>query len=324
MHSLQELQEQFSDHLESVKFSNFPSELYDPIRYILTLGGKRLRPVLAMLAAEAMGKPGEIALGASTAIELFHNFSLIHDDIMDKAPLRRGQPTVHEKWNGDIAILSGDAMLILAYQQLESIPDEKLPAIFKVFNRTAIELCEGQQLDMNFESIDRVQEEEYLHMIQYKTSVLLGASLQIGAMLGDADAKTSNHFYQFGLKLGTSFQIIDDILDAFGDPEKFGKQVGGDILSNKKTMLLIAAQDRADQAQLASLKHWLSIQDEVNEEKVSAVKDLFQATGALAYCKSQSEYFFQEAMLELEALKKQGLKMNEIEKFALNLLQRES
>ncbi|CAG0907532.1 unnamed protein product, partial [Cyprideis torosa] len=241
---LTQLQELVKTELKNIELAKEPKGLYEPVSYILALGGKRLRPVLTLLSCGMYSDPKR-ALPQALAVEVFHNFTLIHDDIMDDAPLRRGKQTVHEKWDINTAILSGDVTLVKAYQLLSDCNPTKLLALLELFNKTAVEVCEGQQLDVDFESKDDVSEEEYIRMIQLKTSVLLGCALQMGAIVGGASEEDANNLYQFGLLLGTAFQIKDDLLDCFGDPDIFGKQVGGDIIANKKTLLLIHAKNEA-------------------------------------------------------------------------------
>ncbi|AEV32996.1 geranylgeranyl pyrophosphate synthase [Owenweeksia hongkongensis DSM 17368] len=277
-------------------FNDKPIELYEPISYILSLGGKRLRPALTLAACELFGGDPQEALVPALGIEIFHNFSLIHDDIMDKAPLRRGKKTVHEKWNSDVAILSGDAMLVKAYQYIVSVKPEILPSVIKVFNQTALEVCEGQQYDLNFETQDDVLEDDYIEMIRLKTSVLLGCALEIGALIAGASVKQADAIYSFGESIGIAFQIQDDILDAFGDPEKFGKATGGDILNNKNTILRINATHNSSPEQLASLEaNYAS-----DAEKVETVKGIFKDTGALVYAQSRMNEFYDEAIKHLK------------------------
>lgn len=280
MRAISDYQDLISAHFESLTFQKEPKNLYEPIRYILSLGGKRLRPVLTLMACEVFDVDSEKALPAATAVEVFHNFSLIHDDIMDAAPLRRGNETVHEKWNINTGILSGDAMLILAYQYFE----EYEPAIFrelaKLFSKTALEVCEGQQYDVDFETRDDVTIPEYLKMIQYKTAVLVGAAMKMGAIVAKTSIENANSIYDFGLNLGIAFQLQDDYLDAFGNPETFGKQVGGDIIENKKTYLYLKAMEFASAGEREQLLHLFSIQPSDNTDKINSVKIIFNQTGA--------------------------------------------
>jgi geranylgeranyl diphosphate synthase type II len=237
MHAISEYQQEFLSYLDNQNRTREPKNLYEPIDYILRLGGKRMRPVLTLMATEVFDVDFRKALPAATAVEVFHNFSLVHDDIMDDAPLRRGKETVHEKWNLNTGILSGDAMLILAYQYFESYEPTIFRDLAKLFSKTAIEVCEGQQYDVDFETRDDVTISEYIKMIEYKTAVLVGAAMKMGAIIAETSEEHANLIYDFGLNLGIAFQLQDDYLDCFGNPETFGKQVGGDIIENKKTYL---------------------------------------------------------------------------------------
>ena len=259
----------FLDFLAAQYTQEKPDSLYEPMRYILELGGKRIRPVLALLAADAVGGDFKKALPAALAVEVFHNFSLVHDDIMDEAPLRRGQATVHEKWDINTGILSGDAMLVKAYQCFDGYPAELFRDLTQLFSKTAQEVCEGQQYDMDFPLQAEVSQEEYLHMITYKTAVLLGCSLQMGAMVGGLNTTESQPFYDFGIQLGLAFQLQDDFLDAFGDPLTFGKQVGGDIIENKKTLLYLLALEKGSEQQQKELTALFSTQPDDPTEKIA-------------------------------------------------------
>ncbi|WP_430399857.1 polyprenyl synthetase family protein [Flavobacterium sp.] len=280
MHSIAQYQDIVTNHFTALNTPNNPKGLYDPIKYILSLGGKRLRPVLTLMATEIFDVDYKKGLSAATAIEVFHNFSLIHDDIMDDAPLRRGKETVHEKWNLNTGILSGDAMLILAYQYFE----EYEPAIFqklaKLFSKTALEVCEGQQYDVDFETRDDVTVPEYLKMIEYKTAVLVGAAMKMGAIVAETSEENANLIYDFGINLGIAFQLQDDYLDAFGDPKTFGKQIGGDIIENKKTYLYLKAIEFSTHENKEMLMHLFSIQPSDNTDKISSVKSIFNESGA--------------------------------------------
>lgn len=259
-----------------------PANLYDPLRYFMTLGGKRIRPVLTLMGAELFGGNISSAMPSALAVELFHNFTLIHDDIMDKAPLRRGMETVHTKWNENIAILSGDVLFVKAYQLLEKQEERHLGPLMKLFNRTAIEVCEGQQMDMDFETRSDVSIDEYLKMIRLKTSVLLGCALEMGAIIAEADATNRSAIYAFGEHLGMAFQIQDDILDLYADPDKFGKQVGGDVLADKKTLLSLNAHKMANPGQKAEL---IVLQSESNVmKKIEMAQELFAEIGAKDAC----------------------------------------
>jgi len=279
-----------------------PRSLYDPINYILSLGGKRLRPILTLMSCDFFGTDFRKALPAALAVEWFHNFSLIHDDIMDEAPLRRGKKTVHHKWNVNTGILSGDAMLIMAYRHFEDYEPKTFQQLAKLFGRTAIEVCEGQQLDMDFETRMDVRLEEYISMIEYKTAVLVGASLQMGAIVAGADKKSQEHIYDFGRNLGIAFQLQDDYLDAFGDPETFGKQVGGDILSNKKTYLYLKAIELGNPKQKQTLKSLFSNASLDGTEKIVTVKEIMTATGAVSAIQKKIEHYTNDAFLHLTHL----------------------
>lgn len=266
----------FQSYLEKIDFPSVPQYLYDPIRYILSLSGKRIRPLLVLMGAELFDDSTiKQALPASAAIEFFHNFSLIHDDIMDVAPLRRGEPTVHQKWNDNVAILSGDALLIKAYQELAKCPIDKIPALLHLFNATSLEVCEGQQYDMDFEERAQVSETAYIEMIRLKTSVLLGCALQMGAIVAGADERSQALLYDFGVNLGIAFQLQDDILDVYGDPQSFGKQIGGDILSNKKTILFVKLQELISSTDQEELEYLLRQNIDSEPEKVEKMMGLY-------------------------------------------------
>ena len=280
MHSINQYQEFIADYLASQYETKEPKNLYDPIHYILGLGGKRMRPVLTLMSAEVFDADYKKALPAALAVEVFHNFSLIHDDIMDDAPLRRGNVTVHEKWNINTGILSGDAMLILAYQYFEKYEPSIFRELAKLFSKTALEVCEGQQWDVDFETRTDVSIPEYLKMIQYKTAVLVAAAMKMGAIIAETSEENANLIYDFGLNLGLAFQLQDDYLDAFGNPETFGKQVGGDIIENKKTYLYLKAVEFASTDQAKQLADLFSIHPQDNSAKIEAVKEIFIASGA--------------------------------------------
>ena len=280
MQTVSQFQEIIKNHFEALQINKEPKNLYEPIAYILSLGGKRMRPVLTLMAAEIFNASCEKAISAATAVEVFHNFSLIHDDIMDDAPLRRGNQTVHEKWDVNTGILSGDAMLILAYQFFESYEPQIFQQLAKLFSKTALEDCEGQQYDVDFETRDDVTIPEYLKMIEYKTAVLVGAAMKMGAIVAETSNENANLIYDFGLNLGIAFQLQDDYLDAFGDPETFGKQVGGDIIENKKTYLYLKALEFSKADDKEQLLHLFSIQPTDNTNKIVSVKEIFVSSGA--------------------------------------------
>ncbi len=322
MRTLPQLQELFLKELETRNFGTEPANLYEPFHYILELGGKRLRPVLTLLACEAFGREAERAMEPAIGIELLHNFSLIHDDIMDEAPLRRGRETVHHRWNINVGILSGDAMLVAAFRQMIQVDDAILREVNDVFSKTALEICEGQQWDVDFETRNDVSEDEYIKMIQYKTSVLLGAALQIGARIGGADDVGAVQAYNFGVNLGTAFQIKDDILDAFGDPTKFGKQVGGDILANKKTILLLRAMHESSLEDKEELRAWIESTDNP-EGKVKAVKDIFERSGAVRYAEQRMNSYYRMALNCLDECEAHGANISVLKDFAEYLYHRD-
>jgi len=302
MRTISHYQDLISTHFESLTFQKEPNNLYEPIRYILSLGGKRLRPVLTLMATEVFDVDCKKALAAATAVEVFHNFSLIHDDIMDDAPLRRGNETVHEKWDINTGILSGDAMLILAYQYFEDYEPAIFRELAKLFSKTALEVCEGQQYDVDFETRDDVTIPEYLKMIEYKTAVLVGAAMKMGAIVAETSLENANLIYDFGLNLGIAFQLQDDYLDAFGDPETFGKQAGGDIIENKKTYLYLKAMEFASANEKEQLMHLFSIHPNDNTDKINSVKEIFNQTGASSATQKAIESYTFEALKTLEEI----------------------
>ncbi|WP_374754388.1 polyprenyl synthetase family protein [Dyadobacter alkalitolerans] len=316
---LQTLQIEF----EKQSYGAHPAELYEPIRYIMSLGGKRFRPLLTLLAASIYSDQWENAVKPAMAVEVFHNFTLMHDDIMDQAPLRRGKLTVHEKWNANTAILSGDVMLIKAYDLLLDIPAEKLRRVLERFNKTAAEVCEGQQLDMNFETRWDVTEEEYLSMIRLKTSVLLGFALELGGIIGGADEESIQLLYSAGENMGIGFQLKDDLLDVYGDPDKFGKQVGGDIISNKKTFLLIEALSKADQESKAELDKWIGLADFDKQEKVAGVTAIYEKLGIRPFTEQKIQEYFTKGLSSLHALKIDEERKQPLLQFAEQLVERE-
>jgi geranylgeranyl diphosphate synthase type II len=272
-----------------------PVQLYEPLSYIVSLGGKRLRPILTLMSCEFFGSNFEKAMDAALAVELFHNFSLIHDDIMDNAPLRRGEVTVHEKWDVNTAILSGDAMLILAYRFFENYKSSLFRELAKLFSKTALQVCEGQQYDVDFETRDDVSLPEYIKMIDYKTAVLVGASMKMGAIVAEASESCQENIYKFGRNLGIAFQLQDDYLDAFGNPKNFGKQLGGDIITNKKTILYLLAMEKGTATQINELSGLYSIQPEDPKDKIKNVMEIFETTGAAQLTRNEIERYTQKA-----------------------------
>lgn len=288
--------------LSELKFGNNPSELYEPIRYIMALGGKRMRPLLVLLAYRLFKKNDIDIIDQAISVEVFHNFTLMHDDIMDKAPLRRGKATVHEKWSSNVAILSGDVMLVKAYEFLAKSPTGDIRAILKAFNDCALGVCEGQQFDMNFESNPNVQEDEYLGMIRMKTAILLGYSLQLGAMLAETSKENAQLLYDFGCDIGIGFQLMDDLLDVYADQDKFGKQVGGDIMANKKTFLMIKALELANESQRKQLNHWIGAVSFNNTDKVEAVTEIYNEIGIKQLTEEKMNTYFQQGFRSLDKL----------------------
>ena len=321
MESVSKYQSLFNDYLETNKQKPSPHGLYAPIEYILSLGGKRLRPLLALMATEAFGNKPEEALPAALSVEVFHNFTLIHDDIMDQAPIRRGAPSVHNKWNENTGILSGDAMLIQAYQCLEPYQNDLFVKLIKHTSKTALEVCEGQQYDMDFETQKDVSISAYLEMIRLKTAVLVGHSLKIGAWIGNASDQEAQLLYDFGVLLGMAFQIQDDYLDAFGDPKDFGKQVGGDILENKKTILYHEVMKSGNIKEKKELIQWYDTTVK-NNQKVIAVKGIFKSSGASIASQKLVTSYTEDAFKKLENLtiSKQGKEL--LIEFGQNLMNR--
>ncbi|MDZ7648213.1 MAG: polyprenyl synthetase family protein [Cytophagales bacterium] len=275
MNSATSLVKLVEQEIKKQRFGSNPKSLYDPIHYIMRLGGKRLRPLLALLAYSLYRDNPKSIVKYATAVELFHNFTLLHDDIMDKAPLRRGKPTVHKKWNVNTAILSGDVMLVKVYDQFLDLSGQTLKELLPIFNQCAAEVCEGQQWDMEFETKSKVTEAQYIQMIKLKTAVLLGFSLELGALLANADLRERKALKEFGINIGIGFQLKDDLLDVYGDQSKFGKQVGGDILANKRTYLLIKAKEKAKGTDKQELEHWITVKKFNKSQKINAVTALY-------------------------------------------------
>ena len=322
MHSISYYQEKMANHFSQIVANKEPKNLYEPVRYILSLGGKRMRPVLTLMATEVFNVGCEKAIPAATAVEVFHNFSLIHDDIMDDAPLRRGNQTVHEKWDLNTGILSGDAMLILAYQYFENYEPKIFQELAKLFSKTALEVCEGQQYDVDFETRDDVTIPEYLKMIEYKTAVLVGAAMKMGAIVAETSEDNANLIYDFGLNLGIAFQLQDDYLDAFGDPETFGKQVGGDIIENKKTYLYLKAMEFANEEDKKQLLDLFSIQPSDNKDKIESVKSIFNTSGASEATKKAIQDYTFKAFETLEKMDIEAEKKAILKAFGENLMGR--
>ena len=284
-----------NDTLDHLPYDRKPASLYDPVKYVLSLGGKRIRPVLMLLGYNLWREHPENILMPACGIETYHNYTLLHDDLMDHADMRRGQPTVHRRWDANKAILSGDSMLVLAYQRVAEVPAAKLPAVLALFTETALEIGEGQEYDMDFETRNDVTEEEYIEMIRLKTSVLLACAIKIGALLADAPQEDADRLYHFGEQVGLAFQLQDDLLDVYGDPKVFGKAIGGDITSNKKTYMLINAFNRADERQRQELERWVAAKDFDRAEKVNAVTRLYDEIGIRRLCEEKINHYFEQA-----------------------------
>ncbi len=324
MLSLNDAQKLVEEKLEKLTFPEEPSDLYDPVRYILSIGGKRLRPALVLLAANVFSDDTGDALDPAVAVEIFHNFTLLHDDLMDKSKIRRGKETVHEKWDSNIAILSGDAMSFISGSYVSKVNPEILPKILEAFNRTAVEVCEGQMLDMSFEKKDGVSVPDYLKMIALKTSVLIAASLEIGAYCGGASEIQAGELYEFGKYLGIAFQLQDDYLDTYGDTLTLGKKVGNDILSNKKTFLMISAMEQAGEDDLQKLNKWLSEKNFDPEEKIREVKGIFDKYDIESLTKAKILEYFNSAMAKLEKMDVDAERKMVLKKLAGDLMERKS
>jgi geranylgeranyl diphosphate synthase, type II len=321
MHSFQQLSKLFEEKFAIRHFPYEPGTLYDSSQYILTLGGKRIRPVMCLMGNELVEDINPDSYHVSTAVELFHNFTLIHDDIMDKAPLRRGMQTVHTKYGEPSALLAGDVMLVTAYEYLNKIDNKYKQKVISLFNRTAKQVCEGQQIDMDYENKDKVSFDEYVTMIELKTSVLLAASLQMGAILGGAGQGNQNHLFEFGKNLGIAFQVQDDYLDAFGDAAKFGKQVGGDIIANKKTFLLIHALEVAKPEQLKELKALIA---NGGSDKVNRVLDIYKSCNIDEWAKQLKKKYFDKALYHLEEIAVLSARKKPLTELAEYLMHREN
>ena len=319
----EQLLQQIHEYIGNLSYMREPMGLYDPIEYVLGLGGKRLRPVLMLLAYNLYKEDVTRIFSQAAGIETYHNFTLLHDDLMDKADMRRNKPTVHKKWDENTAILSGDAMLILAYQfMMKKCPLECVERVMEVFGRTALEVCEGQQWDMEFEHRLDVTVDEYIEMIRLKTSVLLAAALKIGAILGGAPEKDAQLLYDFGIKMGLAFQLQDDYLDVYGDPAVFGKKIGGDILCNKKTFMLITALNLAEGEDKETLLNWLRATDYVAEEKIQSVTALYNKVGVPELCQARIDAYYKEGLELLDKVNVESSLKEELKKFVCHLMDR--
>ena len=323
MKAIEKYQSHFLNYLTGFNKSRNPRNLYDPVKYILEIGGKRLRPILTLMITDCFGGNTTKALDAALAIEVFHNFSLVHDDIMDNAPLRRNKKTVHEKWDINTGILSGDAMLIMAYKLFESYDADKFQRLTTLFSKTALEVCEGQQYDIDFESRFDVTIDEYIKMIEYKTAVLVASAMQMGAIIADTSIDNQKKCFEFGKNLGIAFQLQDDYLDAYGDPKSFGKQVGGDIIENKKTYLYLKAMHQGSDQDKLILKE-LYKSKLVVEDKISKVLEIFERSGAAQSTKDAIQYYTENAFLILESIEINDTKKGLIRDFGTELMTRSS
>ncbi len=321
--SVEGVVKKLNKEIDNYNYGIEPTSLYEPIRYIMSLGGKRMRPLLGVLGYYLFADDFKKILKPALALEVFHNFTLMHDDIMDAAPLRRGKLTVHNKWNNNIAILSGDTMLIKAYDLMLAVDKDLLPQVLLKFNKCATEVCEGQQFDMEFEALESVEIDKYLNMIRLKTSVLLGYSLELGAMIGGASQKDSDLLYDFGINVGMGFQLKDDILDVYGDHEKVGKQVAGDIVANKKTYLLIRAMEKAEGKDKTELALWLKQKEFDKEEKIKAITAIYDKYEVKHDAELLMNSYFDKAMEDLTKLRSDLLRKGVLRNFILQLMQRE-
>lgn len=321
MKTADELLQLINRYLDSLPYDRKPASLYAPIKYVLSMGGKRIRPTLMLLAYNLFKDDPEKILSSACALETYHNYTLLHDDLMDNADVRRGQPTVHKKWNANLAVLSGDSMLVLAYQRMTEC-DSHLAEVLRLFTETALEIGEGQQMDMEFETRNDVCEEEYIEMIRLKTSVLLACAMKIGALLADAPADDANNLYRFGEKIGLAFQLQDDYLDVYGDPAVFGKAIGGDIVSNKKTYMLINAFNRADNAQRAELERWIRATDFDRREKVKAVTGLYDEMEIDRLAQQKIAGYFNESKTYLDRVGVSDERKSELMRYAQRMMKR--
>lgn len=311
-----------NDYINNISYNRKPWSLYEPIKYVLSLGGKRIRPILMLLSYNLFKDDPESILSPACALETYHNYTLLHDDLMDDAPLRRGQQTVHVRWDANTAVLSGDSMLVLAFERMAKCNDKHLREVLKLFTTTALEIGEGQQYDMEFETRNDVKEEEYIEMIRLKTSVLLACAMKIGAILADAPQEDAENLYKFGEQVGLAFQLQDDYLDVYGDPKVFGKKIGGDITSNKKTYMLINAFNKANVRQRKELEKWTTCEHFVQDEKVEAVTKLYNKIGVDKMAIDRINYYFEEANKYLAAVNVSDARKQELVTYAQRMLHR--
>lgn len=322
MKTAEELLVQVNAFLDALPYNRTPKSLYEPIRYVLSMGGKRIRPVLMLLGYNLYKEDTDKILMNAIALETYHNYTLLHDDLMDQADLRRGHETVHKKWDANTAILSGDSMLVLAYERMAQCDSRHLADVLRLFTTTALEIGEGQQYDMEFETRDDVREEEYIEMIRLKTSVLLACALKIGAILADAPTEDADSLYKFGEQIGLAFQLQDDYLDVYGDSKVFGKKIGGDITSNKKTFMLINAFSHADEAQRQELEKWVNAKSFDREEKIAAVTRLYNEIGIDKMAQAKIAYYFEQSKKYLDAVRIPAERKEELLKYAQRMMKR--
>ena len=324
MYTSEELLKKVNEALDNLVYDRQPASLYDPIKYVLSIGGKRVRPVLTLLSYNLYKDNPLSIMPQAIGLETYHNFTLLHDDLMDHADMRRGHETVHKKWDANRAILSGDTMLLQAFERVEDCDPAKLPAVFKVFIQTTLEIGEGQQLDVEFETRNDVREEEYIEMIRLKTSVLLACACKVGAIMADAPADDIENMYKFGEKLGLAFQLQDDLLDVYGNPAVFGKNIGGDITSNKKTYMLINAFNRANADQRQQLEKWVEAKEFDRNEKVAAVTKLYNEIGIRELCEQKIEEYYQESLVYLAKVNIPEDRKAELKAYAADMMKRQS
>lgn len=324
MQTSKEILKKINDFIDQLPYERKPQSLYDPVKYVLFIGGKRVRPVLMLLAYNMYKEDPERILMPACALETYHNYTLLHDDLMDNADVRRGVPTVHRKWDANTAILSGDSMLVLAYHRMLQCDANKQPEVMSLFTETALEIGEGQQYDMEFENRNDVTEAEYIEMIRLKTSVLLACALKIGAILAGASSEDADNLYKFGEQIGLAFQLQDDLLDVYGDPKVFGKAVGGDITCNKKTYMLINAFQRANDNQRAELERWVTAKDFDRNEKVAAVTDIYNQIGIRQICEEKINYYFEESKKYLAKVNVADDRKEILRQYTAEMMKRES
>jgi geranylgeranyl diphosphate synthase type II len=321
MKTFKEIAQIISTEIDQIDWNKEPRGLYEPIGYVLSLGGKRIRPALTLMSCDLFSDDVQVAVNTAIALEVFHNFTLLHDDIMDRADVRRGRPTVHKKWDDNTAILSGDVMQIASYQFIAKTPSQYLKPVLDLFSQTAAEICEGQQYDVDFENREVVKAEEYLEMIRLKTAVLLGCALKTGAWIGGAGEEDAQLLYDFGINIGLAFQLKDDLLDVYGDEKTFGKKIGGDILCNKKTYLLIHALELAKGDDVTELHNWLLNSDEnLSEQKIKAVTSVFDRLGVKTICEDKMQFFYSKAIAKLDKVAVLDNKKQELRKLAEKLM----